>query len=106
MNKEARTTSTVYLLLTLNIFHILHNVKNTKIRAFYFKKERQVSLKDRKSNCFLLPNIPLPPRIKIHQIFLSYCINGILQYLKNLLKDVQTCECTFKVTKSSVMAIT
>ena len=54
--KEARTTSTVSLfltlsltlnilvplLLTLNIFHILHDVKNAKIRALYWKKEKKV----------------------------------------------------------------
>ena len=56
--KEARTTSTVSLfltlsltlrilvplLLTLNIFHILHDEKNAEIRALYWKKERKVSL--------------------------------------------------------------
>ena len=59
-NKEARTTSTVSLflilsltlhilmslLLTSNIFHILYDVKNAKIRAFYWKKERKLGLTD------------------------------------------------------------
>ena len=57
-NKEAKTTSTmslfltlsltlhilVSLLLTLNIFHILHDVKNAEICALYWKKERKVIL--------------------------------------------------------------
>ena len=64
-NKEARTTSTmslfltlsltlrilVSLLLTLNIFHILHNLKNVKIRALLVKKERNVTLSDCKLEC-------------------------------------------------------
>ena len=29
----------VSLLLFLNIFHILHDIKNTEIRALYWKKE-------------------------------------------------------------------
>ena len=33
----------VSLLLTLNVFHILHDVKNVEIRALYWKK-RKVSL--------------------------------------------------------------
>ena len=59
-NKEARTTSTVslfltllltlrilvYLLLTLTIFHILREGENAEIRALYWKKERKVSLTD------------------------------------------------------------
>ena len=59
-NKEARTTSTlsvfltlsftlrilVFLLLTLNMFYILHDVENAEIRALYWKKERKVSLTD------------------------------------------------------------
>ena len=32
-NEEARVTSMVSLLLTLNIFHILHNMKNAEICA-------------------------------------------------------------------------
>ena len=64
-NKEARTTSTVSLfltlsltlrflvplLLTLNIFHILHDVKNAQTRALYWKEERKVSLIDCKLKC-------------------------------------------------------
>ena len=66
-NEKARTTSTVSffilalslalriplsLLLTLNIFHILDDVKNAEIRALYWKKERKVSLTDYKLKCF------------------------------------------------------
>ena len=65
-NKEARATSTVSLfltlsltlhilmslILTLNIFHILHDVKNAKIRAFYWKKERKLSLTDANLSVF------------------------------------------------------
>ena len=36
----------VSLLLTLNIFHILHDKKNAEIDALYWKKERKVSLTD------------------------------------------------------------
>ena len=56
-NKEPRTTSAmpllltlslvlrilVSLLLTLNIFHILYNVKYVKIRAFYQKKTKKTN---------------------------------------------------------------
>ena len=42
----------VSLLLTLNIFHILHGMKNVKIHALYWKKERKVSLTDCKLKCF------------------------------------------------------
>ena len=59
-NKEARTTLTVsvfltlsftlrilvFLLLTLNMFYILHDMENAEIRALYWKKERKVSLAD------------------------------------------------------------
>ena len=41
-----RITLHMSLLLTLNIFHILHDMKNAKIRALYRKKERKVSLTD------------------------------------------------------------
>ena len=41
----------VSLMLTLNIFHILHNVKNAKIRALLVKKERNVTLTDCKLEC-------------------------------------------------------
>ena len=65
-NKEARTTSTVsvfltlsftlrilvFLLLTLNMFYILHDVENAEIRALYWKKERKVSLTDCKLKYF------------------------------------------------------
>ena len=65
-NKDGRTMSMVSLfltllltihilvslLLTLNIFHILHGMKNVKIHALYWKKERKVSLTDCKLKCF------------------------------------------------------
>ena len=65
-NKEAKTTSTmslfltlpltlhilVSLLLTLNIFHILHDVKNAEICALYWKQERKVILTYCKLKCF------------------------------------------------------
>ena len=31
----------VSLLLTLNVFHILHDVKNVEIRALYWKKRQK-----------------------------------------------------------------
>ena len=43
------------LLLTLNLFHILHDVENAKIRALYWKKERKLSLTDWKLKCFSSP---------------------------------------------------
>ena len=43
------------LLLTLNLFHILHDMKNAKIRALYWKKERKLSLTDWKLKCFSSP---------------------------------------------------
>ena len=36
----------VFLLLTLNMFYILHDMENAEIRALYWKKERKVSLAD------------------------------------------------------------
>ena len=48
-NKEARTTSTVSLFLTLSLtlcIYILHDVKNAEMRAVYWKKEWKVSLTD------------------------------------------------------------
>ena len=42
----------VSLLLTLNIFHILRNVKNAKVGALNWKKESKVSLTDCKLKCF------------------------------------------------------
>ena len=42
----------VSLLLTLNIFHILYDVKNAKILTLYWKKERTVSITDCKWKCF------------------------------------------------------
>ena len=42
----------VSLLLTLNIFHILHDKKNAEIDALYWKKERKVSLTDWKLKHF------------------------------------------------------
>ena len=65
-NKEARTTSTVSLfltlsltlhilmslLLTLNIFHILYDVKNAKICAFYWKKDIKLGLTDANLSVF------------------------------------------------------
>ena len=67
-NKEARTTSTVSLfltllltlrilvslLLTLNIFHILHDVKNAEIRSLYWKKRKFNKLQ---IEVFFLPNV-------------------------------------------------
>ena len=78
-NKEARTTLTMSLfftlllslcilvssLLTLNIFHILHDVKNDEIRALYCTKERKVSLTVCKLKCVssrIYAPPPSPPR--------------------------------------------
>ena len=61
-NKEAKTTSTVSLfltlsltlrilvslLLTLNIFHILHDVKNAEIRPCFIQEKRKKSKFNRK----------------------------------------------------------
>ena len=40
------------LLLTLNIFHILYDVKNAKICAFYWKKDRKLGLTDANLSVF------------------------------------------------------
>ena len=83
-NKEARTTSKlslfltlfltlrilVSLLLTLNIFQILHDVKNAERRALYWKKEIKVSLTDCKLKCFPHDYKP-PPFISPPNIFPS-----------------------------------
>ena len=41
----------VSLLLTLNIFHILHDKENAKVCALYWEKARKVSLTDCKLKC-------------------------------------------------------
>ena len=102
-NQEARTTSTVSLfltlsltlrilvslLLTLNISHILHDVKNAEIRALYRKKARKVSLTDFKLNCFSSRiQAPLPPEYRPNKFVLCSHIrpghiNGILRYFNN-----------------------
>ena len=52
----------VSVVLTLNIFHILHDVKISKIRALFWKKERKVTLTDWQSEAyFVLYTIPHPP---------------------------------------------
>ena len=52
----------VSVVLTLNIFHILHDVKIAKIRALFWKKERKVSLTDWQSEAFSsCLQSPLPP---------------------------------------------
>ena len=75
-NKDARTMSSVSLFLTLtltlhilvslllhlNMFYILQDMKNLKIRALYWTKGRKVSLTDCKLKCFssqYKPPIPL-----------------------------------------------
>ena len=72
-NKEARTTPMFSLFLTLsltvpillslllflNIFHILHDVKYTEIRALYWKKKSKFNRLQIKM--FFLPNIIRPP---------------------------------------------
>ena len=55
----------VSLLLTLNIFLTLHDVKNAEIRTLYWKKEGKVSLSDCKLKCFFSsehkpPTLPPP----------------------------------------------
>ena len=74
-NKEAKTTSAmslvltlsltlnilVSLLLSLNIFQILHDVKNAEICALYRKKERKSKFNRLQIEMFTLTNIsPLP----------------------------------------------
>ena len=49
----------VSLLLTLNIFHIWHDVKNAEIHALYWKKERKVSLTI--ANISVFPPVYKPP---------------------------------------------
>ena len=76
-NKEAITTSMVslflsllltfyilmFLLLTLNIFHISHDVKNAEICALYCKKE--IKFNKLQIEVFFLSNI-IPPSVYKH----------------------------------------
>ena len=56
----------VSVVLTLNIFHILHDVKIAKIRALFWKKERKVTLTDWQSEAdFVLYTLPPPPGPRI-----------------------------------------
>ena len=50
-------------MLTFNIFRILRDVKNAKIRTLYWKKESIVSLADFKLKCFSFVHIYNPRRI-------------------------------------------
>ena len=53
------------LLLTLNIFHILHDVKHAKIRALYWKKRKKSNKFNKlRVKVFFLTNIPPPPVYK------------------------------------------
>ena len=103
-NKEARTTPTVslfltlsltlpilvslLLMLTLNIFPILHDVKKAEIRALYWKKERKVTLTSCKLKCFssrIQATLRTPPPSEYRPIKFFLCpynirpgrINGI-----------------------------
>ena len=87
-NKKARTASMVSLflillltlrilvsvVLTLNIFHILHDVKIAKIRALFWKKETKVSLTDWQSEAFSsCIQSPLPPSSEYRPIKFTLC---------------------------------
>ena len=70
-NKEAITTSTVSLFLTLsltlrivvslllhlNIFYVLQDVKNPEIRFLYWKKRRKSKFNGLEIEVFFIPNI-------------------------------------------------
>ena len=96
-NKQARTMSSVSLFLafllalcilvsvlsTLNIFHMLLNVKNAEICALYWKKERKKSKFDRLhvEVFFLLnisPPIPSPEYKPVKFVLCPYISPGIL----------------------------
>ena len=92
--KEVRTTSTtslfftlsltlpilVSLLLTLNIFHILNDVKNAE--NYIGKKKEKVSLTDCKLKCFSLKYKPLVYK----RIPLSLIYRQLQHIVLNLLK--------------------
>ena len=103
-NTGARTTSMVSListllltlgilvslLLTLNIFHILHHVKNAEKRALYSKKGKKSKFNRLQFEVFFLSNIspPFPATPKYRPIKFVLCpyirpgdINGILWYI-------------------------
>ena len=65
----------VSLLLILNIFHILHDVKNAEICALYWKEERKVSLTDCKLKCFP-PEYKPPPVYSFIQIKNDILVNN------------------------------
>ena len=48
------------LVLTLNIFHILHVVKNGEMRALYWKKRKKRKFNRFQIEVFFLPNISPP----------------------------------------------
>ena len=96
-NTGARTTSMVSListllltlgilvslLLTLNIFHILHHVKNAEKRALYSKKGKKSKFNRLQFEVFFLSNIspPFPATPKYSQPNLSFVLiyaQGIL----------------------------
>ena len=53
----------VSLLLPLNIFHILHDVKHAETCALYRKKERKSKFNRLQIEMFFLTNISPPPHI-------------------------------------------
>ena len=94
-NTEARTMSTVSLfltlsltlgilvssLLTLNIFNILHDVKNVKICALYWEKEKKVSLADSKFKNFSYLIQYISPSPKYIHIYIYIYILYIYMYI-------------------------
>ena len=62
----------VSLLLTLNILHIFHDVKNAKIHALYWKKRKKSMFNRLQNEVFFLrsisPDIHMSPQIWTHQI--------------------------------------
>ena len=72
----------VSLLLTLNIFHILYDVKNAEIRAIYRKKYRKESKFNRlQIEVFFFSNIALP-RIYAQGVLTGFY--GIVKALRRI----------------------
>ena len=103
-SKENRTTSTVFLLLnlsltlrnlvplllTLNIFYILHDVKYAKIRASSWKKGRRaISLTDWNWSVFRFS-----PEYKAFVRIYPECINRILRYINIYVKCLNSTNAT------------
>ena len=84
------------LVLTLNIFHILHVVKNGEMRALYWKKRKKRKFNRFQIEVFFLPNIS--PRIQRKIVFRNVSLRNLGNVLQRNLRTDRVRECIFRVS--------